>query len=126
MNYCYIITQKVKPSDRLCDHYLYSSPNVSNSSYIIRIPVKDVHLRRVPSGITTRCYLTNDTRVLAEVSYDYLVRINWKWEVRNDLCHISSNKFTDPTSSLKDKGYTHEVGWGLRRYKWSYLKKTKE
>ena len=101
--YRYIVAHDVRPHDPVSKHRLLSSAMLGYArpmAIAIRVPVDDMNLtmRQGCRGY----YETNDPRTLEELNYDIMVRINWRWRVRNDL--KPQRIIIDPRDMLEAEG----------------------
>ena len=100
--YRYILAGNVNPSDPISAYRLIGASNLGSASSAIRIVVDDVDIIKYSCD----CYsTTDDTRTLAELGYDCMVRINWKWTVRNDLRPETKDDVFAPHERMHEKGY---------------------
>ena len=100
--YRYILAGNVKPSDPISAFRLIGASNLGYANFAIRIIVDDVELIKYSCD----CYsTTNDTRTLAELGYDCMIRINWKWTVCNDLRPKTENDVFVLDELIYNNGY---------------------
>ena len=100
--YRYILAGYVRPSDPISAFRLIGASNLGHTDSAIRIVVDDVKLTKYSCD----CYsTTNDTRTLAELGYDCMVRINWKWVIQNSLRPINNNDLFNISEKMYLNGY---------------------
>ena len=116
--YRYILAANVKPSDPISAYRLISASNLGSADSAIRIIVDDVDLIKYSCD----CYsTTDDTRTLAELGYDCMVKINWKWAIRNDLCPKTKDDTFTPSEHMHEKGYLPAMRMYKGRKQSTYL-----
>ena len=117
MRYRYIHSGGLRPSKPVSDFDLIGATKLSSYREVIRIPVDDIELEKSRDQYWS---VTYDNRTIADIGYDYMVRINWEWVVRNDLKPSDADIALTPYDTMISLGYTPatRICDGKQQYSW--------
>lgn len=96
----YILNGCVKPYDKICNYRLISANNISSHNSAIRVNIPD---DMTLEKLSCDCYsTTDDTRTIAELGYDVIVKINKNWHIMNEFKNIEPHEIC---TKMAEKGY---------------------
>ena len=105
MRYLYIDNETVSTHTRLNKALLMIGSRLQERSTVIRI--------KVPSDLQTKKlgenFITNDTRKIKDIDFQFLVRVDGKWVEHNELADLTPDEVRERLASndlvLTEKGY---------------------